>query len=299
MKEHKHMSTPQKPQQEHPNTYAVQDHYEEELKRLQLQDEVTTLTLGGLLPEQEHPEDLRRVLDVACGNGGWLIRMAKKYPDIAQLIGGDVNNLMLNSGRARASEEQVDDRVEFHQMDALRMLEFPTDYFDLVNQRFGMSYLRTWDWPKLLQEFQRVTRPGGVIRLTESDYPFASSSPTVLHLFRLLTQATYQAGHLFALDKNGVSDELARLLHQYGGIEEVQTRTYMIDHRAGTAEGTLFAEDVKHIFRVALPFLQKWTRVPDDYEEIYQRMLSEMQHPDCVTTVQVVTAWGIKEQQDE
>jgi len=292
------MSTPQKPQQEHPSTYAVQDYYEEELKRLRMQDEAVTFTMGGLLPEQEHPEHLRSVLDVACGNGGWLIGMAKSYPDIVQLIGGDINNHMLNSGREQASKEQVEKRVEFHQMDALRMLEFPTDYFDLVNQRFGMSYLRTWDWPKLLQEFQRVTRPGGVIRITESDYPVSSDSPAVLRLFQLLTQASYQSGHLFAPEKHGVSDEITRLLHQYGAIEDVQTRVYTIEHRAGTPAGQFFAEDIKHVFRVSLPYLQKWTRVPDDYEEIYQQMLSETQEPGCVTTIQVVTAWGTKGEPD-
>ncbi len=43
-----------------------------------------------------------------------------------------------------------------------------------------------------------------------------------------------------------------------------------------------------------LPFLRKWTRVPDDYEEIYQQMLSEMQQPDFVATSSYLTARGDK-----
>jgi ubiquinone/menaquinone biosynthesis C-methylase UbiE len=53
-------------------------------------------------------------------------------------------------------------------MDALRRLEFDDHFFDLVNERYGMSYLRTWDWYKFLTECLRVTRPGGVITFTES-----------------------------------------------------------------------------------------------------------------------------------
>jgi hypothetical protein len=36
-------------------------------------------------------------------------------------------------------------------MDALRMLVFPDAFFDLVNLRCGCSYVRTWEWPKLLE----------------------------------------------------------------------------------------------------------------------------------------------------
>ena len=38
--------------------------------------------------------------------------------------------------------------------------------------------------------------------------------------------------------------------------------------------------------------MRKWTRVPEDYEEIYQHMLSEMQQPDFVATMGLLTAWG-------
>jgi hypothetical protein len=45
---------------------------------------------------------------------------------------------------------------------------------------------------------------------------------------------------------------------------------------------------------VLLPFFQKWTRVPSDYEEIYQQALKEMQQPDFVATWTLLTVWGIR-----
>jgi hypothetical protein len=41
-------------------------------------------------------------------------------------------------------------------------------------------------------------------------------------------------------------------------------------------------------------YLQKWTRVPDDYQELYQQALEEMQQPDFVATHVLTTAWGTR-----
>jgi len=183
-------------------------------------------------------------------------------------------------------------------MDALRMLEFSTDYFDLVNQRTGASYMRTWHWPKLLQEFQRVTRSGGVIRVTESDAIIESSSPALTRLNQIFLQAFYQAGHLFTPDNKGLTGELARLLYQYG-FQNVQTSSHTLHYRAGTAEGQYFSEDMRLVYRTVVPFLRKWGQVPDDYETIYQQALSELQQPDFVATWSLLTVWGNKPRKKE
>ncbi len=286
------MSTPTDPRQENPSTYFVQDRSnEEEMIRLQTQDQMMTTGMGGVLPEQPDPTIFRRVLDVGCGTGGWLIEVAKTYPAMSRLVGVDVSSRIVEYARAQAEAQQVSDRVQFATMDALLMLEFPADYFDLVNQRFGNSYLRTWDWPKLLHEFQRVTRPDGIIRVTESNM-IVANTPALTRLLEMSLHALYQAGHFFTPDTNGPTSQLARLLHQYG-LKNVQTRVHSLEYRAGTAQGQLFSEDMRRGFRTVKPFLQKWTRVPDDYEAIYQQALREMQQPDFVATVDLLTAWGI------
>ncbi|MBV9228480.1 MAG: class I SAM-dependent methyltransferase [Chloroflexi bacterium] len=286
------MSTHDKQQRERPSTYFVQDRSnEEELKRLQLQDRLVTADMGGVLPEQPDPTIFHRVLDIGCGTGDWLIETAKTYPSISLLMGVDISQRMVGYARAQAEERQVSDRVEFHVMDVLLMLEFPSGYFDLVNQRFAQGYLRTWDWPKLLQECLRVSRPGGVIRLTDVNFVTGSSSPALNRLHHLFLQALYQAGHYFTLEGNGLITQLERLLRQHG-VQNVQTRPCTLEYRAGTAGGQQYAEDMRLIFRTMVPFLRKWIRVPDDYEEIYQRAMSEMQEPDFVATWELLTAWG-------
>src|SRR5579862_3551702 len=153
-------------------------------------------------------------------------------------------------------------------MDALLMLEFPNSYFDLVNHRFAMSWLRTWDWPKLLSEYQRILRPGGVVRVTEINFNLESTSPALDKLNRLFFEAFSQAGHYFAPEPDGVISHLARALRQYG-LQNVQTQSHIIEYRAGTSLGQHFAEDIRLAYRTGLPFIRKWTKVPENYDEIY------------------------------
>ena len=280
------------PKREHPSTYFVEDRSNEaEFTRLQLQDHIVTAGMGGVLPEQADAALFRRVLDVGCGTGGWLIETAKAYPAISLLVGGDVSSRMIEYARRQAEAEQISERVEFHVMDALRMLEFPTGYFDLVNQRFGGSYLRIWDWPKLLQEYQRVARAGGVIRITEGELAAESTSAALSRLSELSRQAFHQAGHLFAPSSDGVASQLTHLLQQHG-LQNVQARAYELQWRADTPEGQRFFEDLKVGTRIIEPFLHKWARVPDDYKDLCQQMLSDLEQPDCVVTGRILTAWG-------
>jgi len=246
-----------------------------------------------VLPEQLDPASFQRVLDVGCGSGDWLIQAAKTYPSMSLLVGVDISSKMVEYAQTQAEAQGVSDRVQFRSMDALRMLEFPTDYFHLVNQRFGASYLRKWDWPKLLHEFRRVTQPGGVIRITEGNMAMESSSPALTGLFEIMLHAFYQAGHLFTPGSKGVTGDLAPLLRQ-DGLQQVQTRAYAPEYRAGTPEGQKFYEDMKLLFQTLVPFLRKWTRVPDDYETLYQQALSEIQQPDFVAIGSMLTAWGNK-----
>lgn len=288
------MSTQDDPRQEHPSTYAVQDRSnEDELIRLDFQDRMLNTSMGGVLPEQPAPETFRRILDVACGTGAWLIEIAKTYPQATLLIGADISKRMVTYASSQAAHEGVNDRVEFHTMDALRMLEFPGGYFDLVNQRLGMSYLRTWDWPKLLQEFMRVTQQGGTIRLTESDVLIESTSPALMSSNEIFLQSLIRAGHLFTPDRLGIVNALPSLLSRHG-CKEVQTHTHLLEYRAGTPQWQVFFEDMKRVMQNFAPFARKLSKMPEDAEELGQQAIEEMQRPDFLATWRLVTAWGTR-----
>lgn len=137
-----------------------------------------------------------------------------------------------------------------------------------------------------------MTRPDGVIRVTKGD-AVTSDSPALNRITQLFVQAFYQSGHLFTPEGNGVINQLTRLLEQHE-VQQVRTRVYALEYRPDTPEGQAFMEDARHFVRTILPFLRKWTQVPDDYEELCQQALNEMQQPDFVAMLNQLTAWGLK-----
>ena len=275
------------------SAYFVQDHENvEELTRLEGQDRMLTNAMGGVLPELADPDHLQRVLDVGCGTGGWLMEVARTYPQITQLVGADISGKMMMYARTQAAHQGLDQRVRFEIMDALRILEFPPASFDLVNQRLGASWIRQWEWRKLLQEYQRVTRPGGVIRLTEAAI-VESNSPALTTLCQLVLEASFRSACFFERRPDGIIFYLVHLMALHG-IEAIQTRDCALVFQAGTPEHQQFSEDMRSFFRVSLPFLHKWTRVPSNYDAICQQAMNEIQQPDFVATWPFRTVWGTR-----
>ena len=86
-------------------------------------------------------------------------------------------------------------------------------------------------------------------------------------------------------------NQLARLLEQYR-IENVQTRAHALEYRGGTVEGQRFYED-NRLGETLLPFIRKWTRLPEDYQTLRQQLLIDMQQPDFIATWRLLTAWGL------
>lgn len=286
------MPTHRHSRDETPNTYVVADPTsKDELTRLTIQEQMATTSMGGILPEQADPTIFKSVLDVGCGPGGWLLAAAKAYPMISRLVGVDISPKMIAYAQKQAQAEKVNDRVEFQVMDVQRALQFPDDCFDLVNQRSATSFLRTWDWPNLLLEFLRVTQPGGVIRLTETDAMPWGNKPAFTRLMDLKVEAYYQSGHLFGPSRHAVPDELPQMLRRYG-FQHVQTRDIPLEYHFGTPEWQLALENTRLSFRTSKPFLLKWTKVPDNYEEVCEQALAEMQQADFVATWNIRTVWG-------
>jgi hypothetical protein len=142
-----------------------------------------------------------------------------------------------------------------------------------------------------LSEYRRMCRWEGIIRITEPELIPTTSSPAQLQLKEVFLQAFFQAGHPFTLANDGVISALERLLRQQG-LQDVQTRDSVLAFTSDNLEGQRFIDDVKMICRTSAPFLRKWTKVPDDYEQRYQQMLLEMQQPDFTATWTLRTAWG-------
>src|SRR5947209_15660837 len=254
-----------------------------------IQDQLVTEGMGGPLAEQADPEAFRRVLDVGCGPGGWILEAARLYPQM-ELVGIDISWRMIEYARAQAQAQRLSDGVKFLVMDALRPLDFPDGSFDLVNSRLASSFMLIKDWPRLLQEMLRVTRPGGTVRVTEGGN-IQSSSPALTRLGQMMFLAGYKAGQSTRPEIWGITSMLAQLLSA-SGCQHVQTKAYTLEYPVGTVAAQNFAQDSMYLFQTLRPFLRKWDCAPEDYDAVYEQALLEMQQNDFHATWDFLTAWG-------
>src|SRR3954462_2124554 len=82
------------------STYFIDNNDDQELARLQLQDNLFNEIIDDL-PSQFHPLDNARVLDLGCGPGGWVLKVAQIYPQLS-LTGVDISPQMITYARAQA-----------------------------------------------------------------------------------------------------------------------------------------------------------------------------------------------------
>jgi SAM-dependent methyltransferase len=275
------------------STYFVQDRSnQDELARLLVQDQMVTTAMGGVLPEQKDPSIFHRVLDIACGPGGWAIDIVQTYPH-TRVYGIDISTTIIEHARERAKQQQIPkERVEFLVMDALLMLEFPDDFFDLVNFRFGVSFMRQWDWPKMFSEINRILKTDGTVRIVESQVGSHSASASLNQFCALSQRALHRAGHLFKEGPSGLIDELPGLLIR-NGLQKIESRKCTIAYQTGTESGNAFVQDMTLMFRTLRPYLSRYGCIPENYDAICQQATADMQTPGFVATNDITTIWAI------
>ena len=166
-------------------------------------DSTTRATLSRL---QLRPED--RVLDIGCGTGELLSRIAARYP-AARLAGLDPVPEMLAVAKRKLSGD-VDLRVGWADE-----LPWPEGSFDLVVSCNMFHYVTH---PlAALREMQRVLRPGGQIVITDWCDDYLACRLCNLYL-RLTSRAHY---------KTYREKECLTLLHQ-AGHRDAEVERYKI-----------------------------------------------------------------------
>jgi ubiquinone/menaquinone biosynthesis C-methylase UbiE len=122
-----------------------------------LHREIADRTVELALSTGSVPE---RILDVGCGTGYLLARLAHRLPDAAQLEGIDPARAMIDV----ASASSDDDRLRFS-VGAAEQLPYPDAAFDLVVTTTSFDH---WvDQLRGLRECRRVLRQGGRLILVD------------------------------------------------------------------------------------------------------------------------------------
>lgn len=276
------------------NTYFIDTESATEMARLLNQDRIITKAMGGLLPEQS-PEKVaafKRVLDVGCGPGGWVQEMAFAYPD-KELVGIDISQQMIDYARAQAKVQGMDN-AHFLVMDATRPLDFPDGSFDLVNAR-TLAFLPPPVWPELMREYMRLLRPGGIVRLTESEWGF-TNSPAYERLNGWFCHAMKLAGQSFSPDGriSGITPMLGGFLRDADCVN-VQQVASVVDFSFGAEAYESEFHNKRILFKLIQPFLRKWEGVSqEELDRLHEQMMIEMRLENFRAIQFMLTASGEK-----
>lgn len=285
------MATPTNSPQEH-NIYYTDPENAAEMARLTKQARLLTHEMGGPLPEQSNLERIDDILDLACGPGEWAMETAHMYPD-KQVTGVDVSQLMINYANFQAKQHEMSN-LTFKVMDILQPLDFPDQSFDLVNIRLIASFMfRSHGWPRLVEECVRITRPGGIIRLTDCEW-FISTSPVCEEFFALCVQAVHLAGNDFSPNGHhmGTTPMLGRFLRD-AGCQNVRHKGFAVDCSYGAEGHQGYYEDMMVFLKLLQPLLvQTGVASKEEAEILYQRTLQAIQQPNFNCIWYFLTAWG-------
>jgi ubiquinone/menaquinone biosynthesis C-methylase UbiE len=180
-------------------------------------------------------------------------------------------------------------------MDPFGSLDLPEASFDLVNARYLVGQLSAEAWLQALYTFVRIVRPGGIMRLTETDLPI-SSSTAYAQLGGLISQALFQTKRSFSPTGRllSMTPVLKRLLQDIG-CQQVQHMVAEVNFSAGTSAHEELIQDISQTYRLVLPFLvAAAVTTQQEVEHLYQRMLTELTSERFDAVAFSLIAWGTR-----
>lgn len=186
------------------------------------------------------------ILDVGCGAGATAGFLAKRVG--CRVVGVDILEGMVERSRERAARERVAGKVEFRVADA-QDLPFADGIFDAVITESVTAFPA--DKQRAVDEYARVTKPGGYVGLNETAWlKFPPPAEVV-------AWASQDVG---ASIKPLTPDEWAGLLAA-AGLQAIVTRVYAINVR-DEAKGILRRYGLGWMLRVLGRMLRLYARSP-------------------------------------
>jgi len=122
-----------------------------------------------------HIGEGKYVLDVGCGAGVTPCLIAKRYG--CQVVGVNINEGMVEKSEERTKREGVADRIDFKVADA-QDLPFEDGLFDAVITESVTAFPE--DKQRAVNEYVRVTKPGGYVGLNESTWVKVPPTPELV-----------------------------------------------------------------------------------------------------------------------
>ncbi len=276
------------------NTYIIDSASGAEIARLLRQNELMKREIGGFIPfGVDQVGTLNNILDIACGPGGWALDVAFALPEV-RVVGIDVDRQMIQYANMRAKQQELNN-ASFRIMNVLQPLDFSDGSFDLINSRFLSGFMPSTAWSRLIQEYFRIVRSGGVIVLTEMEQNI-TNSPANERINAMFALAMKTVSYSFSPDGRhiGITPMISSFL-QNAGCQSIQKVAQVIDFSFGTEVHESFYQDLMITYQLMKPFLANIgvTRI-EEYDSLYQQALIEMKSNDFRGVNFILTTWGVK-----
>lgn len=259
------------------NTYFIDKDDETELARLLVQDNMYNLLLD-LLPKEFEAFAGARVLDLACGPGGWALEVSREFPELS-ITGVDLSEQMIAYARAQAQVRNL--KTQFRIMDILQLPwdDFPDGSFDCINARFITSLAPKHLLPTLYHECWRVLTEGGILRYTEPAGVSTPMAPAQEKLTLYANEAAYRAGLSFSPYDMGTGAVTAQILKRIG-FEVISLTPYMLDLSAGAPMHHIQKEVWYMSISLLKPFLLKMkVASPEEIDNLQEEFVREWDDP--------------------
>lgn len=146
-----------------------------------------------------HPFKPQLMLDIATGTGDFAILAARRLCP-QKLIGADISEGMMNVGRKKVKDLNLEDIISFRKEDCTQ-LSFAENTFDAVTVAYGVRNFDNLDLG--LREMLRVLKPGGHLLILELCTP---NKFPMKQLFQIYSRGIMPlAGRLVSKDNSAYS----------------------------------------------------------------------------------------------
>ncbi|KAI9226528.1 MAG: S-adenosyl-L-methionine-dependent methyltransferase [Piptocephalis tieghemiana] len=172
------------------------------------------------------PASPEKILDVGCGSGKWVREVASTYSE-ERVYGCD---LLLD---CIPKSPPMPANASFQYGNVLDRLPYPDGSFDFVHQRHLWS-IPTPRWPDALAELFRVTLPGGICEVCESDGAIFNPSHSAQNAQELTSWA-----QLVFLDRDVNLNDAARLATMMEAVGFINVERHEIRMHMGEWGGRL------------------------------------------------------------
>ncbi|KAI8641289.1 S-adenosyl-L-methionine-dependent methyltransferase [Parasitella parasitica] len=204
-----------------------------------------------------------RVLDIACGNGTWILDMATEFPD-SQFYGIDI--------LANYPKLVKPANTFFSQHDILEGLPYPDDYFEYIHMRQVYSCFSEQDWVTIMKEVKRLLKPGGYVELQDIDPMLGNMGPTTHVLFAKFPPLMKKWHGVNILWSRNMFD----IMNDVGELVDINLQVRNLQFGTSGAIGNMIQNSLRLALESFRTFFEKHNRLLSaEFDRIIDEILEE------------------------